>query len=666
MKKQSKATRRPGCFRRWSRKGYGIFASLGREVKIGVLAVGMSILSMSAETLYAQDTTKIHRVVRLDSLTVVGKRTDLVRGVIMPERIYDYESGPDLPQQSVEGVLRTRPSIDVRERGAKGVQSDLSIRGGSYDQTMVLLDGVDFSNARTGHQSHSLPIDMEALGGIDLLTGIALPGALAGAVNLIPRQPARKQFRATAAAGAYGYFYSHLSANTSDKKRFRAMGAFSLRRSDGYIANTDFETWNGYFRASYHSPHAGVFDFQAGYQDKAFGANGFYSPAYPDQFEATATALSSLRWGKEMGSFTLNATASYMKNYDRYELFRDGRGAPATYAGPNYHNLDHAGVEVWADYRYNRGKTSVGANCSGDRILSTVLGEPLDSPVKSRVQGIDYTHGKNRRMVDVWLRQVVFAGRGKVGGNVTLSNTPYGATAIWSLSGEHPLANRLTVEACAMESMRLPTFTDLYYNTPTHIGNADLVPEKAFTMQAALRYNPGRFAASALGYYRQGRHIIDWIKPGAEAQKWEASQATTLDTYGLEGNVAYSPGGFVKTVSLGYSHIVSDKNSGVYLSKYALDYMRDKLSAVAALNLSRALSFTATATWYNRNGGYEIRPGVKAPFDPYLLVDAKLSWARSGWGLYVDAANLFGADYFDFGGIVQPGLWVIGGLTVSL
>ena len=173
------------------------------------------------------------------------------------------------------------------------------------------------------------------------------------------------------------------------KGRFSLFAAGSYRRSDGYIHNTDFENYNGYLRMNYDSEKAGFFDFQAGYQNRSFGSNGFYAAYNPDQFEHTSTVLSSLRWVKSVGRFTLNSSVSYRKNFDRYDWTR---GTPM-----NHHNTDNAGAEFWADCTWKGGVTSLGGDYTYNHIYSTNLGEALSRPHGR------YTHAKSRSTGNFWL-----------------------------------------------------------------------------------------------------------------------------------------------------------------------------------------------------------------------------------------------------------------------
>ncbi len=198
------------CFKRWNRKGWSAFASFHRLVMIGVLSVVMSMLLLATQRASAQpaDTTVVLRELRIAEVGISGRRSAAVRNVVSQTPLFDRKAQAAAPYQTLESALRTAPSVDIRERGGKGTQADISIRGGSFDQTMVLLNGIDFTDARTGHQSHSLPVDLDCISGIELLDGIPGVGAYAGAVNIRTAPLAARYLRFEGVGGQYGYALS--------------------------------------------------------------------------------------------------------------------------------------------------------------------------------------------------------------------------------------------------------------------------------------------------------------------------------------------------------------------------------------------------------------------------------------------------------------------------
>ena len=660
-------TTRIPCFRRWNRKGWSAFASLRTPVMIGVLWVGMSMLLLAAQGASAQnaDTAAVLRTLRIDEVGISGSQTSPTRSSLAQTPLFDRKAQAAAPVQTLEAALRLAPSVDIRERGGKGAQADISIRGGSFDQTMVLLNGIDFTDARTGHQSHSLPVDLDCISGVDLVDGVPGVGAFAGAVN-IRTAPLRPTYlRLEGAGGQHGYAYANLSGAVTSG-RLALLAAGSYRRSDGYRYNTDFENCNAFVRVSYEAERAGFFDFQAGYQNRAFGSNGFYAAYNPDQWEKTSTALASLRWIKRIGRLSLGASASYRKNFDRYDWTRG--------TVSNRHNTDNVGARLWADCDWTGGTTSLGGDYAYNHIFSTNLGLKLP-----HAHGDGYTHADARHTGNVYLRHTKQWTRFDVAGSVGASITPYGATALWSLSAGYLPTEGMHLEVGASQSMRLPTFTDLYYTSQAQINNLDLGPERAVTYRVGADYRKHRWNASALVYYRAGRDIIDWVWHDEEdpvpawRNKWHSEQTSRLDTYGIELAAGYTADeGFLRRATISYAYVTTDRNSDV-IAKSAMDFMRHKAALSIEVRFLRRMSLALTGSFFDRNGSYNEFPVPGDPsqtrvrdYAPYFLLDGRLQWEKGMCRIFVDATNMTDTRYCDMGGIPLPGAWVTGGVAITL
>ncbi len=654
------------CFKRWNRKGWSAFASFHRLVMIGVLSVGMSMLLLATQRASAQpaDTTVVLRELRIAEVGISGRRSAAVRNVVSQTPLFDRKAQAAAPYQTLESALRAAPSVDIRERGGKGTQADISIRGGSFDQTMVLLNGIDFTDARTGHQSHSLPVDLDCISGIELLDGIPGVGAYAGAVNIRTAPLAARYLRFEGVGGQYGYAYGNLSGAVT-AGGFTVQSAVSYRRSDGYRHNTDFDTYNAFVRATYETQQGGLFDFQAGYQRRSFGSNGFYAVYNPEQWERTTTALTSLRWLQRFGRFSLGAAISYRKNFDRYDWTR---GTPM-----NRHNTDNAGAKLWADCDWAGGTTTLGGDYAFNHIYSSNLGDLLSVP------NGHYTRAKARHTGNLFLRHSWQRGAWDAAASGGVSFTPYGETALWSVAGGYAPAPGWHVGVGAAQSMRLPTFTDLYYSSPAQINNLDLIPEKAVTVHAGARYAKGHWNASATAYYRAGRDIIDWVWHAdddpveAWRGKWHSEQSNALDTYGVELAGGYvAADGFLRRATLSYAFVSTDRTSDV-IAKSAMDFLRHKAALSVEVHFLRRMTFAFTASVARRNGSYTDYPvsgdasvSVIRDYEPYFLLDARLAWEKGIWRLYVDGTNLTDAHHCDMGGIPLPGVWVTGGVVLTI
>ncbi len=616
--------------------------------------------------LRAQDT--------LNLVTITSEQRSSVQNLTTQEPLVTVSHIPVAQAQTLEQLLRLCPSIDIRERGGKSVQTDIGIRGGSPDQTMIQLNGVDFTDARTGHQSHSLPVDADIIGGIDLIEGIGGNTGLTGAVNVRTRMSGENYLRANLTGGRYGYAYGNLSGSLRTAgDRLTLFGAGSLRRSDGYRPCTDFTNWNTYGRILFESGRAGTFDAQAGWQKRDFGAAGFYSLAYPEQYEKTSTALASLRWMKTAGPFSLAAWGSYRKNYDCFQLIR-GDESKVPY---NHHQTDNFGAHAALGYHWRGGTTTLVTDYACHYILSTVLGDDIATGAvpawRLPVPGFDrtYTKWKVRHTGDFFLRHAWEGRQLGLQASLGAAISPYGTAPLWNAHLDWRPAQRWHLDAGVSQSMRLPSFTDLYYTAPGHKGNPDLQPEKALTVKTGLAYRLGPVALGATGFYRRGLNVIDWVRESADAD-WQCLQLTRLDTWGADLRAEYRSGTWLRSITLLYGHLWSDKESGGMISEYALDYMRNKLSINILLSpWSDRLDLQLTGTLYDRAGNYAAADHTTQSYKPYFLLNGNLGFEtglikRGSLRLYIEAENILNTPYFDFGGLPMPGLWLNGGLMVRL
>ena len=665
MRKKTKRKRYDFCFRRWTRKAYGAFASMHKVVKVGVIQLSFSIITMNLLTVFAQDTLTAVRTLALDEVVVTGQREDALPGVARAIAVVTRTEVEAAPAPTIYDLLRTLPTLDLRQRGPLGTQADLSIRGGTFDQTQILLNGVNFTDPQTGHHSLNIPVDMAAIAGIEVMQGLSAPGAIGGAVNITTAGRALNTMDITLEGGRWGY--SHISGNaTVGNRKLQAFVSASHRQSEGYIENTDFRTANFFTHARYFSA-AGRFEAQLGYQDKDFGSHGFYSFAYPDQFEHTRTALGSLRWQHTVGLFDFSATAYYRQHNDRFELVR------GTLTGRNDHQTRVGGGEVTVGRHSVAGYTALSAEFRDEQIYSTVLGKDTDPKPVPFEHGRSFTKEAARRLFRGLLSH-------------TYSYRKFTATAGVSYHYSNDFDGKFCVAAdvryrwttsfysyaAVNRSLRLPTFTDLYYKTATHEANPSLKPEESLTYELGTAYATPVFRTSAAFFYRRGKNLIDWVYVQGAA-KSQSLNYTGLDAMGAEWQLQWTPGAvnrrsFVQSLSVGYGFTYLDKSAGNEVSSYLLDYLRHKANlAVEHLLFLPALKASWRLGVQDRAGNYvDIDTGQPKSFSPFTLLDVRLSWETRHAALFAEAHNLFDARYFDYAGLVQPGVWLMAGVRVKI
>lgn len=659
------------CFNRWSRKNYAAFSSMGKVVKIGFLASGFSMLSapiIKAENTLAKDSLRTNREQTLSELTVVGSKIESLQGLNTTLPVIKSSDVDRLPVISLESALRQSASIDIRERGVRGVQADLSIRGGSFDQSLVFLNGVNFTDSRTGHQNLGLPIDIEIIDQVNLLQGLTTPGALTGAINLITGSSDHNFMKAEINSGENGYQLYRLNGNLHFNKT-NIFAAASHKRSEGYIGNTDFETTNAFAHLKQATDRFGNFDAQAGYQIKRFGANSFYTQAYPNQFEATRTFLSSIGWNKNYRNLSFTANAFYKLTYDSFELFRNMQNAPSWYKGHNYHQTDDAGFSVQSSYNSSLGKTFAGVDYKYGHINSNNIGDSLSHRIAvSGEPNAFYYLGKNRNTTNAFLKHRVYLNHLEAEGNLNYAFTSLGNELLWGLNAKYQLFSWMKITGNANHNIRIPTFTDLYYKSSTQISDPNLKMEKGTSFDIGFEIRKDKFTAQATAFTRNTKNSIDWVVKNPQAAKytWYSVNYDKLNMQGIELTAAYSLNKVLKDIRVSYAYLQSDNPAGNWISKYALSYLKNKITGSTQLALTHKLSLGVIGSLWDRNDSYSEITGAQYTYKPYATLDAKLTWQEKNYTLKVEGANITNTTYYDLGGLRQPGHWFNAGIVVNL
>jgi vitamin B12 transporter len=656
-------------FRQWTRKSFSVFNSLGKIIKISVLPLTISLLAIMPGLLQAQE----NKEVELKELKVDEQKKEVYSELSRVVTVIGKEEIAYLPVQNLQDLLEYVMSVDIRQRGNNGVQGDLSIRGGTFDQVMILLNGVNYTDPHTGHHNLNLPIDLESVERIEILQGpgsrVLGANAFSGAINIVTGSAEKTGASLAFSGGQHGY--QAQSANGTYKmKKATVFAAASHKQSNGFTNNTDFNITNLFFQTRYESKSLGDINFQVGYQEKAFGANSFYTRAFPDQFENTRTILSSIRTVKQLGKLTITPTVYHRRHHDRFELFR--YDAPAWYSGHNYHQSDVAGTSLNLSYGSKWGKTTAGADLRNESILSNRLGTPMANsvpiPFENGEPELQFTHNSERTNLSWFLEHTVYlkkfsASAGAMGN----MNSRYGNNSFFGADLSYHFTSSLSSYGTVNQSLRLPTFTDLYYVGPTNLGNPNLKPEEAITYELGFKYNKSSFRAHVAGYNRFGKNIIDWVRL-SEQEKWLSLNHTNVNSKGMEVSAEYLPKkSLIRNIKASYSYLDIDKESGEMLSSYVLDYMKHKVVLGLDNKIYKKFSSSTRLVYQSREGQYfDFDSKQNLAYQPFALVDFRLFWNNQSVTIFAEATNLLNSFYRDFGNVPQPGRWIKSGIAVKL
>ena len=669
------------CFRRWTRKSYAVFSSLHKVVKIGVISFTCTFVQQSLAPVDAQMSvrTGLTDSVDLSEIEVSGDLPLALPQSTRSMQVVQQREIQSSPVQGIGDILENLAGLDIRQRGSE-VQSDVSIRGGSFDQVLILLNGNNLTDPQTGHFNLDLPVGLENIQRIEILQGSAAriwgANAFSGVINIVTGTPTRKMGHSLNMQLASGSFKQMQAGGTYRYEAPDWLTSLSTtyKKSDGYRANTDYETLNSHLQLSKYNNRVGKLELQVGYQQKAFGANSFYTFDYPNQYEKTKTLFGSLNWQKRYGNSLISLKLNERIHHDRFELFRNGENAAVWYTGHNYHLNSVTNGSLNLIQQSHWGKTFVGVDVRNEHILSNVLGNLLPTPQPDRVDDMGvFTKQKNR------FNSRLYADHTLYWSDLTLSagasfnqNSDFGYYLTGGVDAGYNIDKNWKIKANWNRAVRLPTFNDLYYKSANQQSNPNLKPEKSATYEVNLQYSKNRIKLYGSGFFRKGTNVIDWVKH-PDSTKWVSKNETSIDAFGADFGWEYRPEHSpITSLSITYSTLTMNKLATGYDSKYALDYLKQKTN----LRLEHRLLKTKKAGEFSAvwNLNYQDRAGNYTHFSttrltdykPSTLCDVRLNWKKSFWGVYMDAKNLFDTQYADFGGLTQPGKSLLVGLRLAL
>lgn len=675
MKQKHFKDRQVYRFKRFVRKAYSAFNSMHRVVNIGVVT-GCALAFLPVSPVTAQKTANAEEQQKvmekeLDEVMVTASRVETpVNQVAKLVTIISKEQIEQAPVQSIQDLLVYAANIDVIQRGGHGVQADISIRGGSFDQNAILLNGVNLTNAQTGHYSFDIPINLSDIERIEIIHGpsalIYGSSAFSGGINIITKKNTDYRLYANVEAGMHKLRSIEVrgTAKTGIATHSLSVGNSA---SGGYIANSDYDIYNVLWQTRFRLPDESKVDLQLGYNDKEYGANTFYSAAYPNQYDRTSTYTGSLKG--EFGSKLKFIPILYWnRHHDQFDLIKD------TDNGRNYHRNDTYGANLIFSYKSKFGTTSLGGEFRREEIMSSNLGKLMAEPHRKYTKYDDRTNTSLSFEHTVNLEKIVLSA-GVLMNHNTLLDGKYKFYP--SLSASYRPTNMISISSSWSKSTRMPTFTDLYYKAPTHTGRNDLKPEKSESLELGARYRNELFSAYLTGFLLWGRDVIDWVKEKPEDKAYTAWNMSKIDTKGVEMGISFHIGNVLSALgaeamlSLDYARMHQNSDTGEMISMYSLNYLRDKFTAKFNHHIYKGLY----AGWYlrfqKRMGVYEKYYGADQdstwePYPAFSTLDLKLNYRYKDMTFNLSLNNLYDTQYFDRGNIPQAGFWLMGGISYTL
>lgn len=571
--------------------------------------------------------------------------------------IIDNQQIKNLPSRSISELLSYVTGVDVRQRGPGGVQADISIDGGTFDQTLVLINGVKVSDPQTGHNMMNLPISVDDIDHIEVLRGSASriygTNALTGAINIVTKSVTKTGVSANVFTGSS--FKKNDTGGTYANYGVRATGTLALKESshlfsvgqeagNGYRYNTAFNNQKFFYEGKVNVGKTDQLDITGGYVHNNFGANGYYSaPGDKDSEETVKTALAAIAYKTQLTSFwTLMPRLSYRNNVDDYLYIKQ---TPDKFH--NHHVTQVLSAELNNSFQTGIGEFGLGLEARKEKINSTNLGKRNRDNI-----GI---YGEYK--FDLVKNLLINAG------SYVNYNSDYGWQAFPGIDAGYTFYGNWKVFVNVGTGQRLPTFTDLYYKGPTNIGNDQLQPEKSRYAEGGIKYNSTHFVLNASLFKRRITNFIDWVKAQV-TDPWQPKNFSELNTMGYTLSADYNTGALQSTTfnslrfGVAYTHLnpkVKTTLADANISRYAVESLRNQLTGTVNADFLKVMTLTVTAR-YNERISYK----------DYTIMDARLSYKFKNSSIYADGSNLFDVNFIQAGAVPMPGVWATLGYKIAL
>ena len=522
--------------------------------------------------------------------------------------------------KSMSDLFSFLPGVDVNRRGQGSTSYDLVMRGSNFEQILIMVNGIPVNNLQTGHFNTDLPFTPEDIerveisrGGNSVFYGIT---GFAGIINIILKK--RSDIKLNIFAGEKSFSEIGVSAG-KNLKHFNF--GISARRSSssGYYNGQEFDNISFRSNMSFNSKVI-TGSVETGYLKKDFGAKDFYAP-FPS-LEKIESGLVQFRIVKR-GKLSHKLSFSHNLHNDNFILDRYNTGYfnSTSKTTQNY-------LKFHSDYNKKNVLLSGGIDLNLMKMDSTTMG--LHTQKRG---GIYFALGlkEDRWGFDLGLRMDSGLDRKS---QVTFY------TGIYKV-----FSNKYTLRGNIGRAVRYPTFTELFYNSPSNIGDTELLMEKSENLEISFSYPHKNFNMDLSVFYRKQDQMIDWIR-NADEVTWRAVNTERNDVSGFEILINYNSedfrvlSSFERVFILGYE-------SG-YQSKYGFRFPDIKWSANFQYNVSSKIDLVFN---YIYKQIFETKEHAN-------LFNVSIGWKSKIFGISMHIDNIFNSIIEEIPGIKIPGRWI--------
>lgn len=538
---------------------------------------------------------------------------------------------------NVADLLQQFAGVDIRRRGTAGMQADLYIRGGGFDQTLLLVDGFKVEDAQTGHHTMNMALPIEVIERIEIIKGPSArvfgQNAFTGAINIVTKKNPEKSVTLNVQGGSYEQKNGSVTVG-SQMKNSSHLVHFSRNTSDGYRYNTDYDNQNYFVKSNFNTDKLPI-SMIASFSERKFGANGFYaSPTAINQYEETQASLIGVSTEIKNEKWTFRPRLYWKRNQDEYVFVREN---PSIYR--NLHQTNKVAAELNGSYKSNLGITGFGIDVAKVYISSNNLGQ------------------HQRLMTTVFLEHRFEFLDGKLDVTPGVAATYFSDFKFHAFPGMdvgYEINDHFKVYGNIGYTYRIPTYTDLFYSDPTTLGNENLDPEEAIAEELGIKFTKNNFSATLAFFNRDSNKVIDYVKEN-EDDLWEATNIRELNTRGFEisTNYGFKIGEFNQSINASYNFLEDDlRDVQANFSRYSINSLKHHFTSRLSTKFLKNLSQNIVYKYAERATGQS-----------YSVLDASIVFTIKEFEISVFANNIFNTEYTETNLVPMPKGNILAGLT---
>jgi iron complex outermembrane receptor protein len=558
--------------------------------------------------------------------------------------ILDQKDIEALPARTIQEAFQYINGVHIDSRSFAHVQSDVSIRGGTFDQVLILIDGIKLNDSQTGHHNMNIPIPLEMVERIEVVKGpgarIYGPNAFAGVISIITKSDMDPSLSLRYYGGS---FNSHGGGLALSHKTGKVSHHVSFRRdiSDGFRHNTDYGITQVSYKANYSS-NRNSYTIQGAFSERKFGANGFYADtSFTEQYEEVQSSYAAFQHQYNAKNLVLRSNLYWRRNQDMYLFLRND---PSFYR--NFHLGNNLGGESNLQWINSLGQTGIGLDYRKEILRSNLLGD--------RERDVIALYGEHRFE---WNSFSISPGL------VYNYYSDHGSTILPGLEAAYRSTSNSTFHASTGRTFRVPTYTDLYYQSPVEIGNPNLVPETAWSSEIGYKFINSNWNVQYTLFHRNVSELIDWQR---EESIWKVSNLNQpLTIYGQETAVKWRP------ANLPESKVKLEQiSSQLTLLRHSGELDENSRYNFDMLNLQWINQISVHIGKFRLRASHRlIQPNPESQNTPetitYNLMDINATYQWNQSEIFAESINVFDSTFYGPGGVLLPGRWIRAGVSIN-